>query len=75
MLKKHPYGILHWDGKKIKFESGGSEEHLVIYYQHVGATSQPQFIAALQTPNGTGAGQCEATVRFNDALGVEEAIV
>ena len=73
--REHPYGILHWDGKKVDFESGASEEHLVICYQHVGSDKQPQFIGAPQTPNGTGAAQAEAIVRYIDSCGVEDQII
>lgn len=70
-----PYGILHWDGKQIKFNSGDVEEHLVICFQHVGSDKQPQFLGAPHTVNGKGAAQCEAIIRYVDDGGFEEQII
>ena len=73
--QERSYGILHWDGKQIKFTSGDVEEHLIICFQHVGSDTQPKFIAAPHTSNGTGAAQCEAVIRYVDECGVEDQII
>ena len=73
--EKHPYGILHWDGKNVKFQSGKVEEHLVICLQRVSSDEQPHFLGAPQTPNGTGVAQAEAVVRYIDETGVEDQLI
>ena len=72
---KNPYKILHWDGKKVKFASGDIQEHLAICLQQVSSGKQPHFLAAPQTPDGTGAAQCEAVVRYIDDNGIEDQII
>ena len=57
---KHPYTTMHSDGKKVTFASGEVQERLVICLQQVGLEDQPRFLGAPQTPDGTGAAQCEA---------------
>ena len=70
-----PYGILHFDGKKVKFESGEVEEHLIICLQQVASGSQGRFLGAPQLPDGTGAAQCEALVRYIDENGIENQLI
>ena len=72
---QNPYGVLHFDGKKVKFESGAVEERLVICLQHVNSGDIARFLGAPQTPNGKGAAQCEALVRYIDDNGVEDQII
>ena len=71
----NPYAILHWDGKIVKFQSKVTEDHLVICLQHVSSGTQPQFVSAPQTPNGTGVAECEAVVRYIDQLKIEDQII
>ncbi len=75
MSAKNPYAILHWDGKKVKFETGDDEEHLIICLQQVSSEQQPQFLGAPQTPDGTGVAQVEALVRYIDDTGIENQVV
>ena len=70
-----PYGILHFDGKKVKFESGEVEEHLIICLQQVASESQGRFLGAPQLPNGKGAAQCEALIRYIDENGIENQLI
>jgi hypothetical protein len=75
LSSKNPYGILHWDGKQVKFQSGDIEERLVICLQQVCSEKQPHFLGAPQTPDGTGAAQVEAIVRYIDDSGIEDQII
>ena len=75
LSSSYPYGILHWDGKQVKFQSGDVEERLVLCLQHVNSETQPQFLGAPQTPDGTGAAQAEAVVRYIDDCGVEDQVI
>ena len=68
------YGILHWDAKQIKFQSGTIEDHLVIYLQKVASDKHPQFISAPEIPNGTGAAECEALVWYIHKYGIEDQV-
>lgn len=72
---KNPYGVLHIDGKKVKFESGAVEERLVICLQQVDSGEIPRFLGAPQTPNGKGAAQCEAMIRYIDDNGIEDQLI
>ena len=71
----NPYGIIHFDGKKVKYESGDVQERLVICLQQVASESQGRFLGAPQLPNGTGAAQCEALVRYIDDNGIENQLI
>ena len=66
---------MHWDGEKVKFASGEVKERLVICLQHVGSEDQPRFLGAPQTPDGTGAAQCEALVRYVDESGIGNLLI
>ena len=72
---KNPYGILHWDGKQVKYASGEVEERLAICLQQVGSEKQPTFLGAPQTPDGKGVSQVEAIVRYIDDSGTEDQII
>jgi hypothetical protein len=71
----NPYGILHFDGKKIKYESGDIQERLIICLQQVASNVQGRFLGAPQLPDGTGAAQCEALVRYIDNNGIENQLI
>ena len=61
---KSPYHILHFDGKKVKFESGDVGERLIICLQQVASGDQGRFLGTPLLPDGTGAAQCVALVRY-----------
>ena len=61
--------------EKFKFASGEVQERLVICLQQVRSEDQPRFPGAPQTPDGTGAAQCEALVRHVDGSGIENLLI
>lgn len=73
-LEKHPYVIMQWDAKKVKFKSGIEEERLVICVQNVSDKEQ-QFIGAPSMQDGTGLSQCDALVRYIDNAGIENLLI
>ena len=75
MSAESPYGILHFDGKKVKFESGVVEERLIICLQQVASGDQGRFLGAPLLPDGTGAAQCVALVRYIDQNGIENQLI
>ena len=66
--------LVHWDGKKVEYASGEKEDRLCILI-HVVETDHTQFIGAPQTPDGTGAAQCEAIARYSDRWNVTDGVV
>ena len=75
LCEKHPYAVLHFDGKKVLFDSGVAEERLIICAQQVDSGENPRFLGAPQTQDGTGAAQCEAIVRYVDDNGIEDQVI
>ena len=57
LSEKNLYGILHFDGKKVQFNSREVHERLVICLQQVDSEEIPKFLGAPQTENGKGAAQ------------------
>ena len=59
----------------MKFESGAVEERLVICLQQVDSKEILRFLGAPQTPNGKGAAQYEAMIRYIDDNGIEDQLI
>ena len=68
------YVIFQWDGKKVKYQSGTQHDRLCIIV-HTLPDGRTQFIGAPRTPDGSGAAQCEALIRYADLWGVTLHIV
>ena len=50
-------------------------EHLIICLQEVASDKQTQFISAPQTPDGTGATECEALVWYINKCRIEDQVI
>ena len=66
--------ILQWDGKKVAYSSGEIHDRLCILL-HTLPSGRTQFVGAPRMPDGTGAAQCEACIRYADLWNVQSNVI